>query len=157
MVFDCRRATEDYDASDSVVTLRIRRAEVLLPDDRARWRSSRQSPRIAHRSRCPLDLEDEITSSPRDAEPDSPADPEEPEQPEQPPEDARRPPVATGPARAPVSTAAHGAAAEVRGLVPRLATRETYALPHNRGRRAARGRPAVKIELPVTVMMTGEM
>ena len=90
VVFDCRRATEDYDASDSVVTLRIRRAEVLLPDDLGeveklvrRALESRTGQQV-----LPLDLEDEITSLFREmAEPDSPADPEEPEQPEQPPED----------------------------------------------------------------------
>ena len=96
VVFDCRRATEDYDASDSVVTLRIRRAEVLLPDDLGeveklvrRALESRTGQQV-----LPLDLEDEITSLFREmAEPDSPADPEDgtPPKPRDPPDDDEPP------------------------------------------------------------------
>lgn len=33
VIFDCKRGTEDYDASDTLLTVRVRRVELLLPSD----------------------------------------------------------------------------------------------------------------------------
>lgn len=82
VVFDCKRGTEDYDARDTVVTVRIRRVELVLPGDMG---AVQQMIRRALEFRSgqatlPLDLEDELEQAFRDMaiDPDDPgADPDE--------------------------------------------------------------------------------
>jgi len=82
VVFDCKRGTEDYDVHDTVITVRVRRVELVLAQDldaveqmirRAlEFRSGQQV--------LDLELEDEIRKAFDDmAQPDSPVDPDEPE------------------------------------------------------------------------------
>jgi hypothetical protein len=91
VIFDCRRGTEDYDLADTVVTLRIRRAEVLLPDDLGEVEKLVRRALEARTGQqvLPLDLEDEITELFRQmTDPDSAEDPAD----EPPPGDGDEPP-----------------------------------------------------------------
>ena len=90
VVFDCRRGTEDYDSADTVVTLRIRRAEVLLAVDLGEVEKLVRRALEARTGQqvLPLELEDEISELFREmADPDSAADPEEPPPGDDPPAD----------------------------------------------------------------------
>jgi hypothetical protein len=81
IVFDCKRGTEDYDLADTVLTVRIRRVELVLPGD---LNAVEQMIRRALEFRSgqttlDLELEDEIRKA-FDAmrDPDSTEDPDEP-------------------------------------------------------------------------------
>jgi hypothetical protein len=79
-IVDCRRVTIDSDTGEEAATIRIRRAEVVLPQDLgAAERLIRRT--LEHRlgqTTLPLDLEDEIEEAFRDLEL---AEPEQPELP----------------------------------------------------------------------------
>lgn len=80
IVFDLKRGTEDYDLSDTLVTVRVRRVEVLLPADldRAEQMIRRALEHRSGQTTLELDLEDEIRQTFEGMkEPDSTADPDE--------------------------------------------------------------------------------
>jgi hypothetical protein len=78
VILDCKRVTIDQDTREEVATIRIRRAEVVLPDDLA---AAEQLIRRALEFRTgqttlPLELEDELEQAFREmTDPDSPEDP----------------------------------------------------------------------------------
>jgi hypothetical protein len=80
IIFDCKRGTEYYDQGDTVITVRIRRAEMLLASDLP---AAEQLIRRAAEARSdqpvlPLDVEDEIQQVFKEmTAPDSPDDPED--------------------------------------------------------------------------------
>jgi hypothetical protein len=81
IIFDLKRGTEDYDQSDTVATVRIRRVELLLPTD---LKTAELMLRRAQGARTTGDeqLEFEFEREIEEAfeamrEPDSPVDPEE--------------------------------------------------------------------------------
>lgn len=80
---DCSRVMSDSDTGVEAATIRIRRAEVVLPDDMpAAEKLLRRS--LEHRTgqtTLPLELEDEIEQAFRDMQPELPEDTEEPEDP----------------------------------------------------------------------------
>jgi hypothetical protein len=82
IVFDARRGTEDYDVSDTIVTVRVRRVEVLLPQDltAAEQMIRRALEFRSGQTTLELELEDEIRQAfDAMAEPDSAVDPDEDE------------------------------------------------------------------------------
>lgn len=89
IIFDAKRGTEDYDLHDTVVTIRVRRAELVLPLDLG---AVEQMIRRALEFRSgqttlELELEDEIRQAFESmADPGSAADPDNPEDPGNPPE-----------------------------------------------------------------------
>jgi hypothetical protein len=85
VVFDCKRGTQDYDLDDTVLTVRIRRAEVLLPADLGEVEKLMRRALEARTGLqvLPLELEDEIADLFREmTAPDSPEEPADGEQPE---------------------------------------------------------------------------
>ena len=82
IVFDCKRGTEDYDLDDKVVTVRVKRVELLLPQDldHAEKMIRRALEFRSGQTTLELELEDEIRKA-FDAmrEPDSPVDPDDPD------------------------------------------------------------------------------
>jgi hypothetical protein len=94
VIYDCRRGTEDYDTADTVITVRIRRAEPLLPDDLGEVEKLVRRALEARTGQqvLPLELEDEIAQLFREMnDPDSADEPEppEPEPPAEPGDDDR--------------------------------------------------------------------
>jgi hypothetical protein len=88
VIYDCRRGTEDYDTADTVITVRIRRAEPLLPDDLGEVEKLVRRALEARTGQqvLPLELEDEIAQLFREMnDPDSaeepPAEPGKPDEP----------------------------------------------------------------------------
>jgi hypothetical protein len=88
IIFDLKRGTEDYDQADTIVTVRIRRAELLLPAD---LKNAELMLRRAQGARTTGDvqLEFEFEREIEEAfeamrEPDNPEDPDEPEDPGEP-------------------------------------------------------------------------
>jgi hypothetical protein len=82
VVLDCKRGTEDYDLDDTVVTVRIRRIELLLPQDidAAEQMIRRALEFRSGQTTLDLELEDEIRQAfEQMKEPDSTADPDEDE------------------------------------------------------------------------------
>jgi hypothetical protein len=82
-IVDCRRVTIDSDNGEEAATIRIRRAEVVLPGDlSAAERLIRRA--LEHRTgqtTLPLDLEDEIEQTFRElAEAGPDPDPEDPDE-----------------------------------------------------------------------------
>ncbi|HEX4399648.1 MAG TPA: hypothetical protein VH136_18560 [Trebonia sp.] len=75
-IVDCRRVTIDQDNGEEAATIRIRRAEVVLPEDlAAAERLIRRA--LEHRlgqTTLPLDLEDEIEEAFRDMPAELPLD-----------------------------------------------------------------------------------
>jgi len=81
-IVDCKRVTVDQDTHDELATIRIRRAEVVLPADlgQAEKLIRRALEFRTGQATLPLELEDELEQAFRDmSEPDSPVDPDEPE------------------------------------------------------------------------------
>jgi hypothetical protein len=82
IIFDAKRGTEDYDLHDTIVTVRIRRGEMVLPQDLS---AVEQMIRRALEFRSgqttlELELEDEIRQAfDSMKDPDSTADPDEDE------------------------------------------------------------------------------
>jgi len=82
IIFDCKRGTEDYDQGDTVITIRVRRAEMLLASDLP---AAEKLIRRAAEARndqpvLPLDVEDEIQQVFKEmTAPDSPDDPDDPD------------------------------------------------------------------------------
>jgi hypothetical protein len=80
IMFDCRRGTEDYDADDTVLTVRVRRVEPLLSADLGEVEKLVRRALEARTglTTLPMELEDEISELFRDmAEPGSAEDPDE--------------------------------------------------------------------------------
>jgi hypothetical protein len=82
IIFDLRRGTEDYDVSDIVATVRIRRVEPLLPDDlpnaELMIRRAAQARTIGG-EQLAFEFEQEIEAAfEAMRDPTSPADPDEP-------------------------------------------------------------------------------
>jgi hypothetical protein len=80
IVFDAKRGTEDYDLHDTVVTVRIRRVELVLPQDlNAVEQMIRRSLEFrSGQTTLELELEDEIRLTfEQMKEPDSTEDPDE--------------------------------------------------------------------------------
>jgi hypothetical protein len=81
VIFDCKRGTKDYDVDDVVVTVRVRRVEMLLPGDIS---AAEQMIRRALEFRSgqtvlDLDVEDDIRKTfEAMKDPTSPDDPDEP-------------------------------------------------------------------------------
>jgi len=81
IIFDCKRGTEDYDQGDTVITIRVRRAEMLLASDLP---AAEKLIRRAAEARndqpvLPLYVEDEIQQVFKEmTAPDSPDDPDDP-------------------------------------------------------------------------------
>jgi hypothetical protein len=82
IIFDLKRGTEDYDQSDTLVTIRIRRAELLLPADlkNAELMLRRaQGARTTGNEQLEFEFEKEIEEAfEAMREPESPEDPDEP-------------------------------------------------------------------------------
>ena len=86
VVFDAKRGTLDYDADDTVVTVRVRRWELVLPQDldAVQQMIRRALEFRSGQTTLPLELEDEISQLFKSMqEPDSPEDPEEAGPPEE--------------------------------------------------------------------------
>jgi hypothetical protein len=88
-IVDCRRVTIDSDTGEEAATIRVRRCEVVLPQDLGQAeRLIRRT--LEHRlgkTTLPLDLEDEIEEAFRDLEaaaeqPELPGDDDEPDDPD---------------------------------------------------------------------------
>jgi hypothetical protein len=82
IIFDCKRGTEDYDQGDTVITVRIRRAEMLLTSDlpAAEKLIRRAAEARSDQPVLPLDVEDEITQVFKEmTNPTSPDDPDDPD------------------------------------------------------------------------------
>jgi hypothetical protein len=82
IVFNAKRGTEDYDAADTLITVRVLRVARLLPQDLAHAEAMlrRAVEFDSGETTLPLDLEDEIrTAFEGMKEPDSTVDPDEPE------------------------------------------------------------------------------
>ncbi len=82
IVFDAKRGTEDYDLHDTIVTVRIRRGELVLPQDlNAVEQMIRRSLEFrSGQTTLDLELEDEIRLAfDQMREPESVDDPDEPE------------------------------------------------------------------------------
>ena len=81
VVFDCKRGTEDYDLSDTVVTVRVRRVEMVLAQDLGAVEQMIRRA-LEFRSGQPtleLELEDEIRQAfEAMKDPESAEDPDEP-------------------------------------------------------------------------------
>jgi hypothetical protein len=88
IIFDLKRGTEDYDQADTLVTVRIRRVELLLPADlkNAELMLRRaQADRTTGGEQLEFEFEREIEEAfEAMRDPDSPADPDEPEDPGEP-------------------------------------------------------------------------
>jgi hypothetical protein len=82
VVLDCKRGTTDFDLDDDVLTVRIRRVELLLPQDlnAAETMIRRALEFRSGQTTLDLDLEEEIKRAFDEMrEPDSPVDPDEPD------------------------------------------------------------------------------
>jgi hypothetical protein len=82
IVFDCKRGNQDYDLDDTVVTVRVRRVEMLLPKDleQAEVMLRRALEFRSGQTTLEFDLEDQIRKAfEAMKEPDSVQDPDEPE------------------------------------------------------------------------------
>src|SRR5215831_16635650 len=80
VVFDCKRGTEDYDVHDTVVTVRVRRVELVLAQDldAVEQMIRRALEFRSGQTTLELEQENEIRKAFEDmAQPDSPVDPEE--------------------------------------------------------------------------------
>jgi hypothetical protein len=80
IVFDCKRGTEDYDLDDKVLTVRVRRVELLLPQDldAAEVMLRRALEFRSGQTTLEFELEDEIRKAfEAMQQPDSPVDPDE--------------------------------------------------------------------------------
>jgi hypothetical protein len=80
IIYDAKRGTEDYDVHDTVITVRIRRVENLLPQDldAAEVMIRRALEKRSGQAVLELELEDEIRRTFQEmADPESPEDPEE--------------------------------------------------------------------------------
>jgi hypothetical protein len=81
-IVDCRRVTIDQDNGEESATIRIRRAEVVLPDDlgAAERLIRRALENRTGQTTLPLDLEEEIEATFREMQPEPPLDdPDDPE------------------------------------------------------------------------------
>jgi hypothetical protein len=80
IIFDAKRGTEDYDLADTVVTVRVRRVETLLPTDlsAAETMIRRALEFRSGQTTLELELEDEIRKTFESMkDPDSTDDPDE--------------------------------------------------------------------------------
>jgi hypothetical protein len=80
VIYDAKRGTEDYDQHDTIVTVRVRRWENLLPADlgRAEELLRRALEARSGQTVLELELEDEIRKAfEAMREPDNPVDPDE--------------------------------------------------------------------------------
>ncbi len=81
VVFDCKRGTQDYDLDDTVVTVRIRRVEMVLAQDldAVEQMIRRALEFRSGQTTLELELEDELRQVFKSMQdPESPEDPEEP-------------------------------------------------------------------------------
>jgi hypothetical protein len=84
VILDCKRGTEDYDQDDTVVTVRIRRVELLLPQDipMAEQMIRRALEFRSGQTTLELELETEIREAfEQMKDPDGPEDPDDPDDP----------------------------------------------------------------------------
>jgi len=80
IVFDCKRGTEDYDVHDTVITVRVRRVELLLAQDldAAEKMIRRALEFRSGQTVLDLELEDEIRKAfEAMQQPENPVDPDE--------------------------------------------------------------------------------